>query len=198
MDTFFITTAVIALLIFLVVSILVGVVNERNHREAVERFHYRPKKQLMTGAQKHCFQILNEIFGERFYIIPDVPLCSLLSHKVGSQSRAEAYSYIENKTADFVFCNKRTIRPVCAVKIDDSGDKEHSTSSSDLKDMEKFFRSAHLPFVRITNPKKLDRDTIINEFSRVIYETSLLDSLPKIPRGTKITHKTKNQTKNHA
>lgn len=190
MDTFFITTAIIALGIFFIVSIIVGISSERRHREAVERFHYRPKKQLMTGAQKHCFQILNDIFGERFYIIPDVPLCSLLSHKVGSQSRAEAYSFIENKTADFVFCNKRTIRPVCAVKIDDNGNKERTSNSSELKDMEKFFRSAHLPFVRITNPKKLDRDTIIEEFSRVVYETSLLDSLPKISRSTKITHKT--------
>lgn len=179
MDTFFITTAIIALGVFFIVSIIVGISSERRHREAIERFHYRPKKQLMTGAQKHCFQILNEIFGERFYIIPDVPLSSLLSHKVGGQSRAEAYSFIENKTADFVFCNKRTIRPVCAVKIDNSSDKDHSASNSDLKDMEKFFRSAHLPFVRITNPKKLDRETIIEEFSRVVYETSLLDSLPQ-------------------
>ena len=45
--------------------------------------------------------------------------------------------------------------------------------------MEKFFRSAHLPFVRITKPDKLDRQTIIEEFSRVIYETSIL------PAGTR-------------
>lgn len=187
MDTFFITTAAIALGIFLIVSIIVGVSSERHRRDALDRFHYRPKKQLMTGSQKHCFQILNDIFGERFYIIPDVALSSLLSHKVGSQSRSEAYSFIENKTADFVFCNKRTLRPVCAVKIDDNS-KEHS-SGNDPKDMEKFFRSAHLPFVRITNPKKLNRDTIIEEFSRVIYETSLLDSLPKNSKKSKSHHK---------
>lgn len=173
MDKIFITIAGIATLAFLIVSVLVVFVTKRNRRDAMDRFRYRPKKQLMTGAEKHCFQVLNDVFGQKFYIIPDVSLSALLSHKVGNQNRHEAYSYIENKTVNFVFCNKRTLRPVCAVKIDDGTNTDH-TPGSDPKDMEKFFRSAHLPFVRITKPSKLDRQTIIEDFSRVIYEVSLL------------------------
>ena len=174
MDTIFITIAGVATATFLVLSIFVMVSSQRRRRDAIDRFHYRPRKQLMVGSQKHCFQLLNDIFGQRFYIIPEVSLSALLSHKVGSQNRHEAYSFIENKTVDFVFCNKRTLRPVCAVKLDD-GTKSSNDIGSDPKDMEKFFRSARLPFVRIEKPAKLDRQTIIEEFSRVIYETSILD-----------------------
>lgn len=172
------TIAGIAFLAFLIVSVIAGIVSERRRREAIGRYHYRPKKQLMVGAEKHCFQLLNEIFGQRFYIIPGVSVSALLNHKVGRQDPYAAYSYIDNKTVDFVFCNKKTLRPVCAVKID-NGTAPDRTPGSDPKDMEKFFRSAHLPFVRITKPGKLDRETIIEEFSRVVYETSILPPFKK-------------------
>lgn len=179
MDTFLIIIAGIATVAFLIVSVLAGINARQRRSEAMSRCRYRPKKNLMVGAERQCFQLLNDIFGQRFYIIPQVSLSALLNHKVGSQNRYEAYSFIENKTVDFVFCNKRTLRPVCAVKLDDGSNKSDHSLGSDPKDMEKFFQSAHLPFVRITKPNKLDRETIIEEFSRVIYETSILDDRKK-------------------
>ncbi len=168
----------LALVAFLIVSVITSAISTRRRHEAMNRYRYRPKRQLMIGAEKHCFQLLSDIFGEKFYIIPGVNISALLSHKVGNQNRYEAYSFIDNKTVDFVFCNKRTMRPVCAVKLDDGRSTDFGPGS-DPKDMEKFFRSAHLPFVRITNPKTLDRKTVIEEFSRVIYETSLLQPNPR-------------------
>lgn len=175
MDRFFIFIAILAALGFLVVSILAGIAAANHRRDAMDRCRYRPKKQLMVGAEKHCFQLLNDIFGQTFYIIPDVEVSALLSHKVGGQNRYEAYSFIKDSAVDFVFCNKRTLRPVCAVKIDEgSHTGSDEIPGSRPKDMEKFFRSARLPFVRITNPRSLTRQRVINEFSRVIYETSKL------------------------
>ena len=167
----------IAAVAFLFVSIAAGITARRRRQEAMGKCRYRPKKSLMTGAERHCFQLLNEIFGQRFYIIPQVNVSALLNHKVGNQNRYEAYSFIENNTVDFVFCNQQTLRPVCAVKLDDG--KNNHALGSDPKDMEKFFKSAHLPFVYISKPDRLDRQTIIEEFSRVVYETSLLDNQRK-------------------
>ncbi len=178
MDIILIIIAGIGIVAFFIVSILAGITIRRQRQETMEHCHYRPKKSLMTGSERHCFQLLNDIFGQKFYIIPQVDVSALLNHKVGSQNHLEAYGFIENKTVDFVFCNKQTLRPVCAVKLDTGKNTDHSLGS-DPKDMEKFFQSAHLPFVRITKPDKLDRQTIIEEFSRVIYETSILDNKHK-------------------
>lgn len=178
MDRIFITIAGVAIAAFLVISVIAAFETTSRRREVMNHCHYRSRKQLMTGAEKHCFQLLNDIFGQKFYIIPDVKLSALLSHKVGRQNRSAAYSFIDQKTVDFVFCNKQSLRPVCAVKLD-TGVQKSKSLGSDPKDMEKFFRSAHLPFVRITDPKKLDRQTIIEEFSRVIYETSILSASGK-------------------
>lgn len=177
MDRVMITIAGIAVATFLVVSILAAFETTARNRDTMSRCHYRSRKQLMTGAEKHCFQLLNDIFGQKFYVIPDVQLSALLSHKVGRQNREAAYSFIDQKTVDFVFCNKETLRPVCAIKLDNG--KKSKSLGSNPKDMEKFFQSARLPFVRITDPKNLDRQTIIEEFSRVIYETSLSADKPK-------------------
>lgn len=179
MDKFYIVIAGLALLSFAFVSILVGVTTRRRRLEAIDRCRYRPKKHLMVGVERTCFQLLNDIFGERFYILPQVSLDSLLSHKVGAQDRYEAYSFIDHKYVDFVFCNKRTLRPVCAVKIEDGPHSDDKSLGSDPKDMEKFFRSAHLPFVYLEKPRTLTRERIIDEFSRVIYETSLLQPAPR-------------------
>lgn len=178
MDIILIIIAGIATVSFLIVSILASIVARRHRQDAMAHCRYRPKKSLMVGTERRCFQLLNDIFGQRFYIIPQVDVSALLNHKVGNQNRYEAYSFIENKTVDFVFCNKQTLRPVCAVKLDDNKTTNRSPGS-DPKDMEKFFQSAHLPFVRVTKLDKLDRQAIIEEFSRVIYETSKLDNKRK-------------------
>lgn len=179
MDTFFIIIAGLATVAFLIVSILAGIVAKNRRRDAISRCRYRPKKTLMVGTERKCFQLLNDIFGQRFYIIPDVAVSALLNHKVGSQNRYEAYRFIENQTVDFVFCNKTTLRPVCVVKLEDSTtvknptDHESANPTIEPEALDKFFRSAHLPFIYIKKTSKLDRQTIIEDFSRVIYEISL-------------------------
>ncbi len=181
-DKIYITVAVIALLLFFLVSVLAGVTTRRRQREAIDRFKYRPRKHLMVGSSKQCFQILNDLFGQKFYIIPEVSLSSLLSHKVGLQDRYAAYRFIDHKSVDFVLCNKKSLRPICAVKLEDGIQNDAKDPGSDPRDMEKFFRSAHIPFIFIPRTQRLSEDLIIEEFSRVVYETS---KIKPAPRGRK-------------
>lgn len=178
-DKIYITVAVIATVLLFLVSVLVGVTTKRRQREAIERYKYRPRKHLMVGNEKQCFQMLNELFGEKFYIIPDVSLSSLLSHKVGTQDRYAAYRFIENKSVDFVLCNKRSLRPICAVKLEDGIHNDVKEPGSDPRDMEKFFRSAHIPFIFLSKTQRLTPEYIIEEFSRVVYETSKIKPAPR-------------------
>ena len=178
-DKIYLTVAVIATVLLFLVSVLAGVTTRRRQREAMDRFKYRPRKHLMVGATKQCFQMLNNLFGQKFYIIPEVSLSSLLSHKVGTQDRYAAYRFIENKTVDFVLCNKRTLRPICAVKLEEGIRNDIKEPGSDPRDMEKFFRSAHIPFIYLEKSQRLTEEYIIEEFSRVVYETSKIKPAPR-------------------
>lgn len=181
-DKIYITVAVIAILLLFFVSTLAGVTTRRRQREAMDRFKYRPRKHLMVGTEKQCFQMLNNLFGQKFYVIPGVSLSSLLSHKVGVQDRYTAYKFIDNKSVDFVLCNKKSLRPICAVKLEDGIKNDLKDPGSDPRDMEKFFRSAHIPFIYLAKSQRLTEEYIIEEFSRVVYETS---KIKPAPRGRK-------------
>lgn len=184
-DKIYITVAVIATVLLFLVSVLIGITTRRRQREAIDRFKYRPRKHLMVGSSKQCFQMLNDLFGQKFYIVPEVSLSSLLSHKVGTQDRYAAYKFIENKTVDFVLCNKRTLRPVCAVKLEDGVRNNAKEPGSAPEEMEKFFRSAHIPFIYLAKTQRLTPEYIIEEFSRVVYETS---KIKPAPRGRRPNH----------
>lgn len=178
-DKIYITVAVVATLLLFLVSVLIGVTTRRRQREAMDRYKYRPRKHLMVGQEKQCFQMLNDLFGEKFYVIPNVNLASLLSHKVGMQDRYAAYRFIDNKTVDFVLCNKNTLRPICVVKLEDGVQNDLKEPGSDPRDMEKFFRSAHIPFIFLAKTQRLTEEYIIEEFSRVVYETSKIQPAPR-------------------
>lgn len=186
-DKIYITIAIVSTLALLFVSILIGVATRRRQRQLLNNCRYRPRKRLMEGSERRCFQLLIQLFGDKFYIIPDVAVSSLLNHKVGTQDRHAAYSFIEDKTVDFVLCNKRTLRPICAIKLSDHHRALNNRAIASVKnknlpknipgnrpeDLQKFFKSAHIPFVYL--PKAdISADIIIEEFSRVIYETSTI------------------------
>lgn len=178
-DKIYITIAVVATVLLFLVSVLAGVTTRRRQKEAMDRYKYRPRKHLMVGPAKQCFQMLNDLFGQKFYVIPDVSLSSLLSHKVGTQDRYAAYRFIDNKAVDFVLCNKRSLRPICAVKLEEGIQNDSKEPGSNPHDMEKFFRSAHIPFIYLAKTQRLTPEYIIEEFSRVVYETSIIKPAPR-------------------
>ena len=84
-DKIYITVAVIATLAFFFVSVLAGVTIRRRQRQVMTNAQYRPRKRLMDGTEKKCFQLLIELFGNRYYVIPQVELMALLNYNVGTQ-----------------------------------------------------------------------------------------------------------------
>ena len=63
MDIILIIIAGIATVSFLIVSILASIVARRHRQDAMAHCRYRPKKSLMVGTERRCFQLLNDIFG---------------------------------------------------------------------------------------------------------------------------------------
>ena len=49
----------------------------------IKKSHYRyyAKPYIMTARENECFKTLNEIFGAKWFVIPQVHLSALLNHK---------------------------------------------------------------------------------------------------------------------
>ena len=65
-------------------------------------YRYQLRKHLMTSREEDFFKTLNEIFKERWYVIPQVNLSSLLNHEVKGQNWNGAFQHINRKTVDYV------------------------------------------------------------------------------------------------
>ncbi len=170
MDIAYIAIAGLALILFIIVSIISAVKRKHDRRDQIGSRRYKAKNHLMTGAKLHCYQLFNHLFGQTFYIIPDVQLSAVLSHNIRGHDYASARSYLYDKNIDFVFCNKSSMRPVCAVKLDDND----TTGNLTPQDIQRIFLSARLPCIIIKHPRTLSKERAIYELSRVIYETSKL------------------------
>ena len=123
-------------------------------------YRYKKKNSIMTNAEERCFVRLNKIFGQKFYIIPQVHLSALFDFKLKGQNWKGAFSHINGKSVDFVLINKETFVPVCAVELDDY---THSFENRKARDgeVERIFEIAELPLVRFeTLRDKTDKEVV--------------------------------------
>jgi hypothetical protein len=123
------------------------------------RFEYGRKDFIMTRAEHECYDALIAEMGADYYFFPQIHLDSIVSPKKGRKGRLYAFRHINQKSVDFVACDKKYIRPLFAIELDD---KTHNLPRRVERDneVERILRSAGIPLIRIENrgrfePKQL-------------------------------------------
>ena len=141
------------------------------NKESVEikksTYRYFAKNTIMTERENKFFKQLNEILGNKWFIIPQVHLSALLNHKVKGQNWKAAFRHINGKSVDFVLLSKETIKPICAIELDDSTHNYKNRVERDAE-VERIFADAKLPLARFKNPEKLSRQEIVNTIAAAI------------------------------
>lgn len=90
---------------------------------------YRIKDGLMTKAEKNFFDVLEKTVNNRYYIVPQVNLASLVFVS-GTKYYKTFLNKIDRKTVDFVLYN-RQFTPVVVIELDDSSHDEISRRRRD-------------------------------------------------------------------
>ena len=130
-------------------------------------YRYQLRKHLMTSREEDFFKTLNEIFKERWYVIPQVNLSSLLNHEVKGQNWNGAFQHINRKTVDYVLLSKSDLSVVCTIELDDSTHDSPARRKRDAE-VENIFQSVKLPLVRFRNVGKLSKQDIVNRVAESI------------------------------
>ena len=108
---------------------------------------------------------LNSLFGDRYYIFPQVHLSSFIDHKVkNGQYWKAALSHINQKSVDFVLCDKQWRRPLLAIELDD---RTHNRPDRVERDVivEQILSQANMPLLRIARSNSVsteDLRTLVN------------------------------------
>lgn len=121
----------------------------------------------MTSREEACFRVLERIFGKKYYVIPQVHLSALFDHESSGENKQWAFMHINGKSVDFVLMNKETLRPVCAIEIDDYTHNSTSRYKRD-QEVERIFKEANFPLVRSRQFLELTDEQIFSRVKRTI------------------------------
>ncbi len=152
-------TKVIIALVILVLLVIAGKVFEAFIGNRKPQFQYRRKNAVMTEAERECFHALVSEMGPDYYFFPQMHLDTIVQPENAGKDRFYAFRHINQKSVDFVACNKSSLSPVFAIEVDD---KTHSQANRMERDreVERILRGAGIPLIRIENrgrfePKEL-------------------------------------------
>ncbi|MBL8160239.1 DUF2726 domain-containing protein [Candidatus Saccharibacteria bacterium] len=124
-----------------------------------DAYAYVPKPSVMSPSEAEFFWRLQAVVQNRYFIFPQMHLSSLLDHRVKGQEWKYALWHINGKSVDYVLCDKRTLRPVYAIELDDPSHDRPDRVKRD-KEVERIFEEADLPLVRFREYKNLSAQDI--------------------------------------
>ena len=112
-------------------------------------YHYLAQTRLMTPAEEGVFRTLVKLCESQCYVIPQVDLSCLLNHKIRGQNWDAASKQLNGKIVDFVLLDQESLRPLCAIELDDAC---HNTADrqASASEIERIFLGTKFPLVRIT------------------------------------------------
>lgn len=137
--------------------------------EPASPYHYSRRRYLMTQAENSFFKMLTEAVGTHANVFPQVRLSALLFRTQGIERRYwhAALARINQKSVDYVLCNKVTGEILLVIELDDP---THDTSIRQKRDAEvnEMLEEAGVPFLRFRDVRSLTVESIAME----VYEIS--------------------------
>ncbi len=155
--------------VVLVLGLVLGFLSYHFKDEVEEksRYKYLRKDFLLSRAEHEFFDLVTEIVGSNYYVFPQVHLITLLDHKIKGQSWRGAFRHIDEKSVDFVICDKSYIKPLLAIELDD---RTHNYESRMLRDEEvnRILQDAPLPLLRFENHGNFNKEDIKNQLFSIL------------------------------
>ncbi len=161
------------LIIFVILMAVVFIVLKKfspgifNDEEKVIKspYNYKKKDFLMSRAEHEFFDILVEVVGNQYYVFPQIHLSTILDNKVVGQNWRGAFRHIDEKSVDFVICDKAYIKPILAIELDDKTHEREDRKGRD-GEVERILNESGLVLLRFGNNGSFNKE----EIKRLILE----------------------------
>ena len=139
-------------LIVLVIEIL-----KKSNDKVIEKklYDYKKKQFFLSRAEHECYDALMIAVGEKYYVFPQVHLPTIVDNKVVGQNWRGAFKHINEKSVDFVLCDKAYIAPQLVIELDDRTHERTDRIERD-KEVERILEGAGLPLLRLENHGRFD------------------------------------------
>jgi very-short-patch-repair endonuclease len=148
-------TKIIVALVILVLLVVAAKVFKEFTRNRKPQFQYRRKDGVMTEAERECYHALVSEMGPDYYFFPQMHLDAIVQPIDARKDRFYAFRHINQKSVDFVACDKKQLRPLFAIELDDKTHNQAKRVERDAE-VERILRGAGIPLIRIQNRGRFD------------------------------------------
>ncbi|MBI5134074.1 MAG: DUF2726 domain-containing protein [Candidatus Taylorbacteria bacterium] len=149
------------LVIFLFVIILVLATFFLPKGKVSIGYSYRRRDCIMTPSEHVFFKVMLDLFADRYHVFPQVHLDAILDGRVSGQNPFGAFRHINEKSVDFLICDKLSDRPMLAIELDDHSHDRADRIERD-REVERIFATASLPILRIKIEQSKDVESVRN------------------------------------
>lgn len=150
----------VCLLIYVTIKI-----SKQKEDEPKSSSPYQKKPFLLdTNSEFHLFKILQDLFGDKYYIFPQINYSHLIEPKTTDWKEARIYrSHIDRKSADFVLCEKEHLVPQLVIELDGVA---HTSVKKRERDqfIDTLTEEVDLPILHLKN-NELDRESILEKIN---------------------------------
>ena|SRR3989338_11108704 len=144
------TQLVILIVIVIILVIVISFFKDGFVVEEKRKYAYKRKDFFLSRAEHEFYDALVTAIGQDYLIFAQVHLPTIVDNKVVGQNWRCAFKHINEKSVDFVLCDKAYIAPRLVIELDD---KTHERSDRKERDVEveRILKDAGLPLLRINN-----------------------------------------------
>lgn len=160
--------AVIIIAIAIATSFFNGGFDFGVEEKVKKKYEYKRKNFFLTRAEHECYDALVSAVGQDYYIFAQVHLPTIIDNKVVGQNWRAAFRHIDEKSVDFVLCDKAYISPKLAIELDDRTHERPDRKNRDIE-VERILKDAGLPLLRLDNRNRFN----LAELSQKIRELAL-------------------------
>lgn len=162
----------VAALVFLLLAVCWCWFSRRNNQRRTI-YHYTKKSQIMTDREAELFRVLSAAMAEKYYVAPQVHLDALFDYHVQGQNWQAAFRHLNGKSVDFVLFSKDNMRTRCGIELDDATHGWPERKERDAE-VERIFREAGLPLVRLRQIEQMTEQQIVDEIGRQVQAADLV------------------------
>ena len=141
----------------------------KKYSPAVEKkvYNYKRKQFFLSRSEHEFYKVMLTAIGDEYFVFAQVHLPTILEHKIPGQNWRGAFRHIDEKSVDFVLCNKTYLSPVLAIELDD---KSHSRSDRQERDreVERILSGSGLPLLRIENRSSFNAEELTLKIREII------------------------------
>lgn len=149
------------LAIFILISITISIFSKR------QRYPYQLKQNYLTQAELSFFSVLKSAIQDKYEIVPQVSLKSIVNVKANVRDFYTYFNKIDRKVLDFVLFTKSTYKPVLIIELDDSSHNNPDRKNRDYF-VDKVAESIKLPILHVPVRYSYSLNTLSNQIIEII------------------------------